>query len=628
MSDSSAVGKEDYEDYDSAYSTSKIETLNYDTAITTKSTTANKCISVANIEYHYNLRPQKKKEKTASPSVIPKPVRKRRFSAKKQSSSKKCKLQSAKNLTKNNNFQTDRVQSKTLHDCNDDVFKYQNDNNLCTSMSDSSAVGKEDYEDYDSAHSTSKIETLNYDTAITTKSTTANKCISVANIEHYNLRPHKKKEKMTSLSVIQKSVRKRRLFAKKHSSSKKRKLQSAKNLTKNNNFQTDRVQSKTLHDCNDDVFKYQNDNNLCTSMSDSRAVGKEDYEDYDSAYSTSKIETLNYDIAITTKSTTNKCISVANIESHYNLRPQKKKEKTTSPSVIQKSVRKIQFSAKKQSSSKKCKSQPAKNLTKKNNFQTDRVQSKTLHDCNDDVFKYQNNLCTSMSDSSAVGKEDYEDYDSAYSTSKIETLNYDTAITTKSTTANKCISVANIGHHYNLRSQKKEKTASPSVIQKPVRKERLSAKKQSSSKKRKSQPAKNLTKKEKKNKDGTISANLLNFTIESELLNSEHVILTSVKVILLTLCDKRTAQKYALHRCWKDSLEEQAINTVLNVADVLRKEKKPDVCVKEIEKTIIETFDEMITSLELNEVGHIVCIYHIDAFFLYTGCPRPPVHPF
>ncbi|KAM0731607.1 hypothetical protein ACS0PU_001149 [Formica fusca] len=252
---------------------------------------------------------------------------------------------------------------------------------------------------------------------------------------------------------------------------------------------------------------------------------------------------------------------------------------------------------------------------KANNFQTGQVQSKTLHDYNDEDFEYDindNSLYTSMSDTAAEN----QDHDSAYSTWKIETLNYDAAITTKPITANKRKSNANIGCHYNLRSHKKhiEVTVSPSLIQKPVRR-RPSAGKRCSSKKRKSEPAKDLSKKKKGNKDEVISASWLDFTIE--LLNSEHVILTSVKVILSTLCDKKTAQEYAVHRCWKDSLEEQAINAVLNIVDILKMEKKPDICAKQIEKTIIETLDEMLTSLQLNET--FIWIYRIQIILKFCN---------
>ncbi|KAL6447425.1 hypothetical protein ACFW04_001554 [Cataglyphis niger] len=249
---------------------------------------------------------------------------------------------------------------------------------------------------------------------------------------------------------------------------------------------------------------------------------------------------------------------------------------------------------------------------KANNFETDQVQSKTSHDYNDDGFEYDINdsLCSLTSDIAA----EKQDHDSAYSTWKIETFNYDAAITTKSISANKCISDANIGCHYNLRSRKKhvEVTVSPSLIQKS-RHRRLSAGKRSSSKQCKS--AKDLSKKKKGNKDEIISSNWLDFTVE--VLNSEHVILTSIKVILSTLFNKRTAQEYVVHRCWKDSLEEQAVNAVLNVVDILRLEEKPDICTKDIEKAIVETLDEMLTSLELNETS--IWIYRIQIILKFCN---------
>ncbi|XP_050464186.1 uncharacterized protein LOC126858150 [Cataglyphis hispanica] len=263
-------------------------------------------------------------------------------------------------------------------------------------------------------------------------------------------------------------------------------------------------------------------------------------------------------------------------------------------------------------SSKNSKKRTPREENKANNFQTDQVQSKTLHDYNDDGFEYDINdsLCSLTSDIAA----EKQDHDSAYSTWKIETFNYDAAITTKSISANKCISDANIGCHYNLRSRKKhvEVTVSPSLIQKS-RHRRLSAGKRSSSKKCKS--AKDLSKKKKGNKDEIISSNWLDFTVE--VLNSEHVILTSIKVILSTLFNKRTAQEYAVHRCWKDSLEEQAVNAILNVVDILRLEKKSDICTKEIEKAIVETLDEMLTSLELNETS--IWIYRIQIILKFCN---------
>lgn len=242
-----------------------------------------------------------------------------------------------------------------------------------------------------------------------------------------------------------------------------------------------------------------------------------------------------------------------------------------------------------------------------NNFQTDQVQSKTLHH-NDADFEYQIN---SYSNSSCIQSDtENEKNDSAYSTWEIETLNYDTA-TTKPT-ANKPDTMK---HHYNLRPRKETKhkktIASTLLIRKSIRKGQHSMEK-SSLKKRKSKPAKNVSEKTKKNKNEVISANWLNFT--AELLNAEYIIHTSVKVILSTICDKRTAQQYARHRYWKDSLEEQAVNAVLNIVDILKTEKKPNICEHLIETAIVETLDEMMTSVQLNEV----CILYYT-YILYIN---------
>ncbi|XP_029165991.1 uncharacterized protein LOC114936836 [Nylanderia fulva] len=242
-----------------------------------------------------------------------------------------------------------------------------------------------------------------------------------------------------------------------------------------------------------------------------------------------------------------------------------------------------------------------------NNFQTDQMQSKTLHDYNDADFEHQTNNkspCVQISDAATEDEKN----DSAYSTWQIETVNHDTA-TTKPI-ANKPVTNT-IKHQYNLRHRKekvitnKEVTASSSLIQKSIYKEQHSMEK-SSSKKRKSKPAKNVSEKTKKNKK-MISANWLNFTVE--LLNAEHVIYTSVKTIVSAICDKKTAQLYVQHRCWKDTLEEEAVNAVLNIVDILKTEKKPNICEDLIETAIIKTLDEMITSIQLETS---IWVFHLE----------------
>ncbi|XP_019699613.1 uncharacterized protein LOC105189055 [Harpegnathos saltator] len=138
-------------------------------------------------------------------------------------------------------------------------------------------------------------------------------------------------------------------------------------------------------------------------------------------------------------------------------------------------------------------------------------------------------------------------------------------------------------------------TGSPSAI----RETKATCKKQSSAKK----DERKCPREEK-----LISAKWLSFTLES--LDVEHVILESVGAILSTLSNKRTAKEYATCRYWKLNLKEEAVNTVLNVSDVLRLERKPDICRKKIVTTVIETLNDITTCTQLNETS--VSIYRVQ----------------
>lgn len=147
----------------------------------------------------------------------------------------------------------------------------------------------------------------------------------------------------------------------------------------------------------------------------------------------------------------------------------------------------------------------------------------------------------------------------------------------------------NSEHSYNLR----------------VRKERVCTScTEQNSKIESCQKKKNLEKKKKKEEneeEETISTNWLNFTLES--LNAlDRVLFESLDVILSTLRDERTAEEYATQRRWEDTLEKEAVTAVLNISDIFRAEKKPDVCGKKIVTTIIKTVDEMVTHVQQNKV--------------------------
>ncbi|XP_011864405.1 PREDICTED: uncharacterized protein LOC105560151 isoform X2 [Vollenhovia emeryi] len=152
----------------------------------------------------------------------------------------------------------------------------------------------------------------------------------------------------------------------------------------------------------------------------------------------------------------------------------------------------------------------------------------------------------------------------------------------------------NIKHHYNLRAQRnrgirgisKEKEA-PTTTRGP--------------KKRKSERARNLAEKENESANKMISTDSLDLI--PELPPVDQIIIKSIKTILSTLCDNRTAKEYIIKKrltqsrnYWKGSFEEEAVNAVLNISDIFTIEKKPNICIKEIVTPIIKTLNETMTT--------------------------------
>lgn len=168
----------------------------------------------------------------------------------------------------------------------------------------------------------------------------------------------------------------------------------------------------------------------------------------------------------------------------------------------------------------------------------------------------------------------------------------------------------NTKHRYNLQLRNKssscKKEVSSTIMRRP--------------KKHKSGRARNLSEKRKRKKknendDNMISANWLNCTIKS--LHMERVILASIKTILSTLCDKRTAEKYAICTHWKDSLEVEAVNAILNISDIFTIEEKPNICIKAIVMAIIKTLNEM-TRAQLNKI-YQPQVYIMLYIFIFTN---------
>ncbi|XP_070521058.1 uncharacterized protein [Cardiocondyla obscurior] len=124
------------------------------------------------------------------------------------------------------------------------------------------------------------------------------------------------------------------------------------------------------------------------------------------------------------------------------------------------------------------------------------------------------------------------------------------------------------------------------------------------------------------NENKMLSVDWLNFTLES--LCVERIIINSIEVILSVLCDKKMIEEYMIkerikntRNYWKDSLEEEAINAVLNISDIFITEKKPNICLKVIMTTIIKAINEMTMYTQLNKTYHMdtktsVSIYRLQ----------------
>jgi len=247
------------------------------------------------------------------------------------------------------------------------------------------------------------------------------------------------------------------------------------------------------------------------------------------------------------------------------------------------------------------------------NSQTDQVQPISSNIYDDDNFKFQiNDSGFNMQMNNVIIENPRND--SAYSTSNTDVINHEVVAKRISDIRSKCTSKASIEYHF--KSYKKKTTTRKNIIDSPsIIQGTKTHKRQSSfslSKECESRHSRNSLKKERINVGGSISTNWLNFTLES--LNVDHVIVESLKVILSVLCDERTASDYITRRCWKNTLEEEAVNAALNVSDILIMEKKPNICAKEITTAIIDSLHEIITCIQLNQVHISLILYYI--FFL------------
>ncbi|XP_024873956.1 uncharacterized protein LOC112455960 [Temnothorax curvispinosus] len=327
-----------------------------------------------------------------------------------------------------------------------------------------------------------------------------------------------------------------------------------------------------------------------------------EYPNEDSAYSTSRYDIFNYDGAVEARSIAgNKRLSDS--EYYSKLQPCKKKTITYETGKISSSIDGMSTSS--------------------NGSLESFVSAK-------DIFQISDGYNDEDSDVQIVN------YDEQINDSTSGILEHDAAVAAAESIDDKC--TPNIEHRYEPHPARNEKTrtsekttASASIIQgavipdtnighrynlRPRNNKKISFKKEAhSSIIGKSGRARDLLEKENENEDKIISADWLNLTLES--LRIDRVITESTKVILSTLCDKKTMEEYVMKKrqrniYWKDSLEEEAVNTVLNISDIFTKEKKPNICIKVIVTAIVKTLNEIMRENQTSFTETSIWIYRVQ----------------
>ncbi|XP_043519777.1 uncharacterized protein LOC122533786 [Frieseomelitta varia] len=101
-----------------------------------------------------------------------------------------------------------------------------------------------------------------------------------------------------------------------------------------------------------------------------------------------------------------------------------------------------------------------------------------------------------------------------------------------------------------------------------------------------------------------ISSEWLKFTLDT--LNVDDIAFQSMKMILAVLQNEKIARQYMRKRCWKNTLEEQAVNAILDYCDVSEAENKTNVCTQEIVQVVTGMLDKSIETVEFNKVAILI----------------------
>ncbi|XP_077254646.1 uncharacterized protein LOC143893302 [Temnothorax americanus] len=351
-----------------------------------------------------------------------------------------------------------------------------------------------------------------------------------------------------------------------------------------------------------DILLDSADNSPALWMSNTIA----EYPSKDSAYSTSRYDIFNYDAAVEARSIAdNKRLS--DTEYYSKLQPCKKKTRTYETGKTTSSIDGMSTSSNGSLESF---------ISAKSIFQIS--DGYNDEDSDGQIVTYDEQINDSTSgrledDAAVVAAESIDDkctpniehrYEPHPRNEKTRTCEKTTA--SASIIQGAVIPDTNIGHRYNLRSRNNGKISFEKEAHSPIT---------GKPEEYKSRRARDLLKKENENEDKMISADWLNLTVES--LRIDRVITESIKVILSALCDKKTMEEYVMKKrqrniYWKDSLEEEAVNTVLNISDIFTKEKKPNICIKVIVTAIVKTLNEIMRENQTSYPETSIWIYRVQ----------------
>lgn len=104
-----------------------------------------------------------------------------------------------------------------------------------------------------------------------------------------------------------------------------------------------------------------------------------------------------------------------------------------------------------------------------------------------------------------------------------------------------------------------------------------------------------------KEKEKKISSEWLKFIFDT--LNVDDVAFESAKMILSIFRNERIGKLYMRKRCWKDTLEEQALNAILDFCDISEVKNKTNAYTREIVQIMTSILDENIEDIRLNKVN-------------------------